>query len=341
MKESLKKVLVSIVFLSVLVVTLFKVHNVFVYSHENTKFLNARDAQIKSFENGEIDAYYVGGSKVIRGINPIIVWNESGIKGVTLATITQPPIVTREIVKKYVEINKPKYVFIDPSGIQTDSSLTGSPTYRYSEGFEFLDNHKKTIEVLLEMKKDFPNDDITEFVFPLYRDHTRWKNLSEKDFKLENNYLEHTLGYSNTFPITEKSPYLSNKKYYEDYNYEIKYDEVALRVYTEIVEYLKEENIETYIIALPDLYDGSKGAAYSAFAKDNDLVFLDFSIRKEFIQIGFDEYGDFYDDGHLSPSGAEKFSKYFGDFIRKMKLDTGEHSQKYEALYEDYLNDSE
>lgn len=339
MNESLKKVIVSIVFLGILTVTLANVSNVFVFSHENTKFLSARDKQMNEIAKEDIDAYFLGGSKVLRGVIPIVIWKETGLKSVNLASLTQPPIVTRELVKKYVELNRPKYVFIDPSGIQTDSSLSASKTYRYTEGFEFIGNHFTTLQVLKELKHEFPNDDITEFVIPLYRDHTRWNSLKRSDFIVENNYKEYTLGFTNTLPITKNSPNLDEKLYYEDYDYSLRYNQVSLSIYEDIIDYLKEQNIGVYIIALPDHYEGAKYAMYQKFAQDNGLVFLDFSIKDTFNQIGFNYSGDFYDKGHLSPAGALKFSKFLGQTIKELNLDLNPNSDIFNELYDEYIRD--
>src|SRR5690554_972025 len=139
MKRVLKRIVSSIVFLSILIGSVLIVNNVFVTTYNHNWYIEDRVQQLDGYSEGDINALYVGGSKVSVGVVPVILWNKTGLTGINIATNTQPPIVSKYLTIKYVDKLKPDYVFLDPSGMLESSSVTSRKVYRYGNGLQLLD----------------------------------------------------------------------------------------------------------------------------------------------------------------------------------------------------------
>lgn len=342
--KNLRSFLGVVVFLILLTTALWKIDSIFSYDYSDSWYLDDRLEQLNSYEPGEIDALYVGGSRVSVGIAPILIWRETGLTGINIATNSQPPIISKYLTQKYVDKLQPKYVFIDLASILTSSSLTNSKTYRFETGLQFTEAFSERWEIMRVHKEDFPDDDITEYVFPLYRDHTRWRSLKERDFVTEIEYPAYLLGGVNEYSLKDEKLTLANKDHYYYYDTDLKYNETSLRYYQELVDYLFAQEVEVIVLKLPDVGSSGRAATSRAFAEKNALKFIDMSIHPIFQKMGFEQKGDFYDAGHLSITGTYKYCTFLGQQLRDKyaiyndeRSDTNPLSVEFAKYYEDYI----
>ena len=342
--KNLRSFLGVVVFLILLTTALWKIDSIFSYDYSDSWYLDDRLEQLNSYEPGEIDALYVGGSRVSVGIAPILIWRETGLTGINIATNSQPPIISKYLTQKYVDKLQPKYVFIDLASILTSSSLTNSKTYRFETGLQFTETFSERWEIMRDHKEDFPDDDISEYIFPLYRDHTRWRSLKERDFVTETEYPIFLLGGINETSIKDENLTLENKEHYDSYETDIGFNEISMQYYQELVDYLLGQEIEVIVLKLPDVRGPGRAAASKSFADENNLTFIDMSIDPIFSDMDFELKGDFYDSGHLSLTGSYKYCTFLAhqlvntyDIFNDERSDDDPLSVKFAQYYEDYL----
>lgn len=310
-----RKLFHSFIFLLILCALLFKINQIFTFK-DRSQHIDAKLVQLNGFDKNEIDALFIGGSRSLRAINPIVIYQETGLKGFNLSTITQPPIMTKHLAIKYIERFDPDYIFLDPSGIENNASLESSKPYRYPAAFDLLNDKLAVNSILNEMKILYPNDDQMPYRFPLYRDHVRWRSLRMTDFISLNDYDDFFLGFTNKLSLPDDLIDVSVKIPYSNYSKSPSWDEVSYNEYQELANYLRETDIEVFILVLPELQSGGRAGSSKIFAEQNNFNFIDASIIHEFEKIGFSSVGDFYDSGHLSFTGAHKYSEYLGNILK-------------------------
>jgi hypothetical protein len=342
-KKHLRHLLSALIFLLLLGLALWRIHAIFAYDYSNTWYLDERLDQLNSYGEGEIDALYVGGSKVAVGIAPILIWQETGLTGINIATNSQPPLLTKYLTEKYARKLKPQYVFIDVAGIATSSALSDDEPYRFETGLQLTDQYTERWTVMHAHKSDFPDDDIREYLVPLYRDHSRWRSLSQRDFEKDKEYLPCLLGGVNETAIRNEKLTLDRKTHYTDYDCKNNADDISLGYYQELIDLLKEQGIEVIVLNLPDVGRPDRVFASKIFAEENDLTFIDMSIDPTFNRMAFEQKGDFYDTGHLSITGAHKYSSFLGQQLRDVygisqdsRSDTDPIRVEFSQYYEDY-----
>lgn len=342
--KNLRSFLGVVVFLILLTTALWKIDSIFSYDYSDSWYLDDRLEQLNSYEPGEIDALYVGGSRVSVGIAPILIWRETGLTGINIATNSQPPIISKYLTQKYVDKLQPKYVFIDLASILTSSSLTNSKTYRFETGLQFTEAFSERWDIMRNHNEDFLDDDVTEYIFPLYRDHTRWRSLKERDFVTEIEYPAYLLGGVNEYSIKDKELTLLDKEHYYSYETDITYNQISLRYYQELVNYLLAEKIEVVVLNLPNVLAAGRASASKIFAEKNGLTFIDMSIDPIFNEMNFEYKGDFYDSGHLSITGTYKYCIFLGQRLRDKyaiynneRSDANPLSVEFAKYHENYL----
>ncbi len=337
--KMLKQLLASLAFLFVLTIILLRANTIFTRSFNHNWYIDQRREQLDNLEPGQIDILYIGGSKVSVGIIPIEIWKNTGLKGINIATNTQPPVATKFLLKKYVLELEPKYVLLELAGIISDASLEKSAAYRYPIAIQLLNDRKTTKMLLDDLAKDYPNDSSLEYRYPLYRDHARWKSLRQRDFVFEKQYNDFLLGFVNEYSIKDKDISLQDKVHYSHYAKDPKSNSYSERHYQELVDFLNDQNIEIILISMPDIRDSTeRNSRIKIFAENNCLPYVDFSIDPIFENLGFENKGDFYDTGHLSLTGALKFSNKLSVTLNDLiDAETGVEDPVYVAYYEDFV----
>ena len=85
MSKKIRRIL-SVVFFLVIVVLLFHAANVMLF--EKQHFGTAKN--IAHEEAGKIDVFFIGASHIFFGVNPMEIWDQTGIAGYNLTTHQQP-----------------------------------------------------------------------------------------------------------------------------------------------------------------------------------------------------------------------------------------------------------
>lgn len=339
MKKNLIK---SIIFIFIFAVILVNVMDIFKYKFENADSASVK-YKISEYSKEDIDILYMGTSKIMYDISPIVIWNEINVSGFNLATAEQFPLVSYYLLKDALNYIKPKVIFIEFRYISETSNPKDKPlSLAYYFGHYLIQNEEYKKQYLEELKTYYPDNDYKEYYFPFLRDHARWNSLNKNDF-IKKTFPDYFLGGA---ILDISNPYTIDKKLYET-SPEIIFDEKSMEVYQRFVDLAKENGIKVVGITPPLASTTKKGYISSEsakiFAEKNGIEFYDFNSPKLMETIGLNPDEDFEISAHLNINGNYKFSVKMAELISTLDFEPYEKSEqfieKWDSMYQDYLTD--
>jgi CO dehydrogenase nickel-insertion accessory protein CooC1 len=88
-----------------------------------------------------------------------------------------------------------------------------------------------------------------------------------------------------------------------------------LQYLEKIMQLAVDNNIQLILVKSPCQLTEKEQKNYNwleEYAKDKDIMFINYNEKIEELDL---EYGDFYDNGHLSGTGAKKVSEDFSKYL--------------------------
>ena len=104
----IKKILSAICFLAVIII-LFRAANVMLF--EKQHFGTAKNIAHEDPET--VDVFFIGASHIFFGVNPMEIWNETGISGYNLTTHQQPLWSSKLLLQYALKKQSPKLIVLD------------------------------------------------------------------------------------------------------------------------------------------------------------------------------------------------------------------------------------
>ena len=306
--SSVKKVLVCICFFGILI-GLFHAVNLVLF--EKQHFGTAKNIAYEEPE--KIDVFFVGASHIFYGINPMEIWNETGISGYNLTTHQQPLWASSLLLKHALRRQHPKLVVLDV----IMATNFARPLLGTEQGTNMTHLALDPVPLSFEKVRGvLETDAITEkgeILFPVILSHSRLQQglLTYDDFHFFSGDRSHPMkGYN----FTENTLKYQRPESIPDSLHEL--PEGLEDVLTDFIEFCRKENlplllIKTPIVGSEEFYEQIN--YIGRIAAENDVDFLDFNHL--FDELDLDFQTDFADTGHLNVNGARKVSLYLGNYI--------------------------
>lgn len=253
-------------------------------------------------EKNSIDVLFLGSSHVYNGINPVVFYEETGMRSFDFASSNQDMFMTYMYLQEALKYQTPEYVVID--GAMFNRGVFASQKY-YEMSFDSMKWSKLKYEGLKEWKHYNPEMRMEDRIIPLLGYHGRWEEIKFFDFTKKEDLTTAINGYIPSNGITQ----VAMREYDE---YDELWDIPALtRSYFEKISNLCFENdINLMLILIPDSttkYGITEPVKMLAW--DYDLTCLDYNDLPKFEETGISDHTDFKDAGHLNSFGAVKFTK--------------------------------
>jgi hypothetical protein len=300
-------IILKIILIFVLVVTL---NRIFMpkYIHENQ---DGRITQEYYPQKRYADVIFVGSSTVHSGVSPVILWEEAGISSYVRANASQTMWISYYMIEDAVKCHKPELVCLDTTFIKYDDDFVEEPSTRKA-----LDGMRMSLSKIRCIEASMGEDEkLWDYIVPLFRFHSRWKELTLDDFRYAYYNKPVTFnGYLKDDVVEAAEP--GDLVYTRDGD---------TRLSSRNVEYLRrsielcqKNGIKIMLFKVP--------AHSSNWSRDYDRQIADIAAEYGVSYINFDELNDEIgqdystdtpDGGsHLNTSGAEKFSRYLADYIK-------------------------
>jgi hypothetical protein len=296
MKKILKPILFILCFSVVLVV-----------SDNMLKSNSTDDIRLKKFyklKKNTVDAVFVGMSYVHLGINPVTIWNTSGILSYDLSSSSCPVWTSYYYIVECLKYQSPKVVAFEISG------ALGHET-RNQFRFENLVSMRLSKNKVEAIMADVPKNEWIDFVlgFPIY--HNFRLSIFERDTKPFFNGYEFALGIT---PVERPLIDLHDTKIYTDAHL----IETASKSYEYLYKMIKLHNegkVQLLFFSLPPFFGSELENYIKKISEENNIKFLNFNLLYD--EIDFDFETDLRDGAHLNYYGAQKVSKYMAAYLHE------------------------
>mgnify|MGYP003305684689 CR=1 FL=1 len=285
------------------------------------------------------DVIFIGDCEVYDSFIPAVLWEEYGISSYIRGSAQQLIWQSYYILEETLQYETPDVVVFNVLSLKYNVPQKESYNRMTLDGMKFSPSKLKAIKDSMLEEEEF-----LDYVFPILRYHSRITKLKKEDFVylFQKNKVTHN-GYYMRVDVTPAT-YIPEGRPLGDYSF----GENALLYLNQMVQLCKEQDIPLILVKAPSLYPywyEEWEVQVEQFAKEHKLTYINFLELIE--ECGIDYTTDTYDAGlHLNLSGAEKVTKWFGQFLqKKCGLESRKDDENLVAIWdkklEKYYTDKE
>lgn len=271
-----------------------------------------------------IDVLFIGSSHVLNGINPAVIYSETGITSYNMGKpggMVPESYWTYKLARQY---GKPKCVVIDLWSLDRDYKyldiMTGNNTEDEIQNSVSLLHTNMDTWPLNGTKIDAVKDLISsntvraEFLFPFSLYHSRWNAVYKDDFILNNSKSDSNI-YVLGSEAREEIYIEHNPNEPDDKSGTLSEETVSTQYLRKLIEECSAEGIEVIMTFLPmtySHYQDFQAANYGEqLADEYGLEFINLLDHSTLTLVDFTS--DMSDESHLNESGMYKVSKYIAE----------------------------
>ncbi|MDD3413425.1 MAG: SGNH/GDSL hydrolase family protein [Lachnospiraceae bacterium] len=279
----------------------------------------------------KLDVLAFGSSTVYNAISPDFLWKEYGFTSYTRANASQTLWQSYYLMEDALKTETPDLILVDMSFMKYGEEFVEEPSNRKA-----IDGMRLSTSKWNCIKASMGEEEPITYLFPIFRYHSRWKELTAKDLQYTFRMPEVTYdGYIMQFDIPEEQ-IIYEKEAKENYEFPQK----AWEYLDKITELCKEKNVPLLLMKTPtyvnnwyDEYD----EMLSQYASSKGIKYTNFDNYK--VQMGNNLRLHYVDDGsHLNVVGAEVFSKFLGAYITEQyDIKNHSHDKKYQDIWDKKL----
>lgn len=330
MKKTLKGVLSTIVFLSLLISLIAGLSRIVEYK-------GSREKIVPFLERAEqFDVLFFGDSHAYSGIYPMELWENYGIASYNLANYDLTIPLSYWVMRNALLHCEPKVVVLDVNQIWEQAKLCASSGNVHT-GLDGFPLSRIKLETIFDLMDDplFTDEsgqrykDLRpEFIFPFIKYHARWSDLTMQDLKPNYN---RELGGERNIAVAPPDAYeiISDSADEQGFGF------VYLRRF---IEHCQNMGIRVLLTNLPypcrnnneeQLY--TNAVMYTA--EEYGAEYIDFVYMDQIVDYSTDCYDP---ASHLNPSGAWKVTDFIGQHLAEA-YDLPDH--RGESAYADWDSD--
>ncbi len=259
------------------------------------------------------DVLFVGDCEVYESFVPAVLWEEYGISSYVRGGAQQLVWHSYYLLEDALRYETPKVVVFNVLALKYGVPQREAYNRLALDGMEWSPVKVDAIRASMTDEEDF-----LTYVFPFFRYHSRWGELSREDFTyaFRDKPTVSDSGYLMQTAVVPHDP-ASDQKPFTPESYTL--PATAMDYLDRMEALCRDKGIELILVKAPtnywqyhwfdewdeqvDAYAEEKGLRYYNFIADADAMGLDLST-------------DSYDGGiHLNVYGAEKLTRYFGEIL--------------------------
>ena len=295
MKRFLNHLLRAVIFVAILLVTLYLLSRVMTprtNNKEDGMFYENANAVFSEAEDS-IDVLIIGDSEVYSAMIPPQIWEDHGITAYCCSTPGQNMASSLEFLQTTLDKQSPKVVVME--------------TNQFYRKISFDDSIMNKLGMLL----------------PIFKYHDHWKTMSWDDLTLDDeieySYSDVNKGYKFVGKtLAPDDPYVDNM---------VKTTEVQAMTqrnlsYTDSIKKLCDsENIKLVLVSTPSLknWNYKRHNGMVQIAEKLGVEYIDMNLLPDEVPIDWSR--DTYDQGdHTNYYGASKVTSYLGDYLEGLGI---------------------
>ncbi len=259
-------------------------------------------------EDKDHDVIFVGDCELYENISPEVLWEEYGINSYIRGSAQQLIWQSYYLMEETFTYEKPDVVVFNVLALQYNEPQKETYNRMTLDGMRWSKSKADSIRASMT-----PEEHFVDYVFPILRYHSRWKELTGEDVKYmwKRDPVTHNGYYMRVDVLPAEN--VPEGKILADYSF----GDNAWYYMDKMTELCEENGVELVLVKAPSLYPywyDEWEEQVEAYADAHDLKYYNFLEATD--EIGLDFNTDTYDAGlHLNLSGAEKLSVYFGKIL--------------------------
>lgn len=260
-------------------------------------------------EDKKHDVIFIGDCEVYDTFVPAVLWENYGIHSYVRGSAQQLIWQSYYILEETLRYETPKVVVFNVLALKYNAPQKESYNRMTLDGMRFSGAKLKAVQASLMEEEEY-----VEYIFPLLRYHSRITELENEDitYLLHRDKVTHN-GYYMRVDVAPAMEVPTGRPL-GDYSFGDK----ALYYLDKLVALCKSRGISLVLVKAPSLYPywyEEWEQQVEAYAMEHQLQYVNFlELVKE---CKIDYTTDTYDAGlHLNLSGAEKVTKWFGNFLQ-------------------------
>ncbi|MBU3201066.1 hypothetical protein LL037_15720 [Clostridium estertheticum] len=284
------------------------------------------------------DVVLLGSSHMDALINPNVLWKQFGITSFDYSTGGQPIDVTYYLLKEVLKKHKNPIVVVD-------LYYLGSTDKFGDEGYirTALDNVKFSVNKVQAILNTTPRNQWLNYLFPIFKYHDRWKELTETDFNFDTDDTYYRKGFNASHDLYGKEN-ASNSLTTETVDLPPKTKDYLNKMIT----LSKKENFKLIFTNAPHDYSQTSGSKVwtaepakmfnkvAEISKANNIPFINYN--KMIKELDFDFKKDMINIGHLNIFGSNKVTLSLGKYLKtNYKLTDHRNDETYKEWDSDYI----
>lgn len=283
-------------------------------------------SRISSFyeeEKDSLEAVFVGSSHMFVSIFPFQLWEEYGIKSASLGGNSIGVPMEYYCVKEAIREQHPDIIVVDLYKAYLDEKLVlDDDIISYTHNMaDSLPNGTNKLCMLLDL---IPNELRTEFAFPLYLYHSRWKELTREDFEKQPCYTKGSVPLFGNYDASLFTEIPEKEKQ--------EVPKIVLNYIDKMIKECKENDVRLIFTVLPYETTSETHFHQRIFNKladelaDRNAEY--YNLFHMMNKVGLNVKTDFFNDNHVNYEGGEKITSYFGKVLsdkglgKKHKVDS-------------------
>lgn len=276
-------------------------------------------------EEDSLDIVTLGGSAIFRYVNNLTLWEEFGWTSYNLGTPGQPLIVLENLVDEVKKTQNPKLMIVETRKFIIVEEKETVDNYEVSLR-RVTDNMSYSMNRISLINKVVPNveERLTHY-FDIGFYHDNWETVNMGSIKeMTNKQYSKTKGWKNI--LLEKP---KDRPANEGITEEEPISGYAEELLIDFMNKCREENIQVLFVATPWQIskDGQMKNNYlGRIIEENGFQFVDCNLYYD--EMGLDFQTDFYNKKHTNVWGAQKVTRFLGNYIAEHYSIETTHSDK-------------
>ncbi len=273
---------------------------------------SSREKMTLFFERAEdLDVIFAGISHTQSGVYPLELWENYGITSYNLASAGMRMQTNYWNLLNALSFSKPRLIVLD----------TDYMDYQETDGPKLADLTRENFDAypLSRLKLATANDLIDDpkekagFLFPLLRYHSRWKELTKRDFGALDMNVDNGAAHDPIEEMGVSDPEVPPLLPKED---TLPGGDISVDYCKRIIALCRERGIALVLVYPPAPVDEQKqrlANGVAPLAREEGIEYLNFL----HIDCGIDYSTDMKDlNGHLNEAGARKYTNYLGQYLQ-------------------------
>lgn len=259
-------------------------------------------------DKNSIEVLGLGTSHMYCTLNPDALWHDTGIRSYVLASQQQPLDITYYYLKDALKRQSPSVVIVEAVMTTDDHKEITSAVIH-----DAVDWMRPGINRLSVIHKCAPIEDRPEYILPLIKYHSRWKDLAEEDSKFE--FRTETDPFHGYVFLTDSSENHCRQISYSAVD-AVPPDSDTANTLLSFRELAEKEGFQLLLLLAPYAEADeniAKLKGVSEFCAENRIDFLD--LNTVYDSLGIDNNTDYYDSGHFNVYGSEKATDYIARYL--------------------------